>query len=91
MRGELCNVGLLQGWVVPTVLDPRRKTQLVDELPELRRSRLHHPQVLAGRLRHVHPRQRPREAVDRGERRPEVVARERDEPRKAVVLAQTGW
>ena len=77
------------GWrarLVAAALDPRGDAELVEQLGELKRSGVDHLHVALFRLAEVaHAHERLREAVDRRQRRAQVVSGERDEPRKAGV------
>ena len=84
---ELERVGLAQRRVVASVRDPRRERELVEQLRELRRRRLDHLDVAVVRWLEASPaRERRREAVHGRERRPQVVAREGDEPGEVGVV-----
>jgi GTP cyclohydrolase IV len=75
--------------VVPAGLDPSRERQLVDELRELLRRGLDHPDVTAGRLLdRGHAGERPRKAVHGRKRRAQVVAREHDEMGEPAIGSQ---
>jgi hypothetical protein len=83
--GELERVCLDQRRRVATRLDPRHDPEGVQQLAHLLRGRPHHRDVTRGRIAEVvGPLERVREAGDRRERRPQVVARERHELRVAL-------
>ena len=73
--------------LVASAFDPRGDAELVEQLRELARRRVDHLHVALLRLAEVaHADERLREAVNRRQRRPQVVSGERDEPRKRCRL-----
>ena len=83
---ELERVEPLQARLVTSAFDASRRAELVEQLGELPRGRVDHLDVLLLRLAQVaHPHERLREAVDRRQRRAQVVRGERHEARKAGI------
>src|SRR5262249_61299858 len=83
---ELEAVDRLDVRLVPAAFDPGREAELVEELRELARGSVDHFHValfLFVEVAHAHDRLR--EAVDRRERRSEVMRSERDEVRKGLL------
>jgi hypothetical protein len=86
---QLERVGVLDDRVVAARFDPGPERELVDQLPDLRRGGVDHPQVLPDRLlQALHPRERLREAVHGRKRGAEVVAGEHDEAGELAVFGQ---
>jgi hypothetical protein len=93
---QLERVDLARRRVVAARLDPRGERQLVDQLRKLRSRSIDHLDVPVGRrLQASGAHERRREAVNRRQRRAQVVARERDESGEVVVVDHgsnlTGW
>ena len=89
VRSALCElerVDRLQARLVAAALDPRSGPELVEELRELPRRRVDHLHVALLRLAEIaHADQRLGEAVDRRERRAQVVRGKRHETREAGI------
>ena len=85
-RRELERVGGGEHGVVAARLDPRGEAELVEKRGHLVGRRFDQvDEVRLALAERARPRQRLREAVDRRQRRAQVVARERDEPCKALT------
>jgi hypothetical protein len=86
--GQLERVRRLQVRLVAAVFDPRRNPELVEQLGKLERCCVDHLEVALLRLAEVaHPHEGLREAVDRRERRAQIVCGERDKSWKSVRSA----
>jgi GTP cyclohydrolase-4 len=98
VRGSLSKLERVQAvqlGVEPPGFDPHEERELVEQLTELSRGRLDHPDVAIRRCIELGVRQRRREPGDGRERRPEVVTGERHELDESLVgghlLPCYGW
>ena len=83
--GELERVDLGEGRLIAALRDTRDQDELVEEISDLRRGLVDHLDVTRRRICELDPGERPCEAVHRGQGRADVVARDRDQARKAFV------
>ena len=82
---QLERVGLDQVWREAPRLDPRRQSEVVEDVRDLPRGGLDHLDVAVGRLADLVLAQGVREARHGREGRPQIVTSERDEAGEAVV------
>src|SRR4029079_12694893 len=88
---ELERVDRLEMRLVAATFDPRCDAELVEQLCQLARGCVDHLHVaLLGLAELAHADERLREAMNRRERRPQVVCGERDEARKCCVRGAHG-
>ncbi len=90
LAGERERVDGFESRLEPSGLDPGDERELVEELGDLPRGLLDHVDEPRCGVLELEASERPREPVHRRERRPQVVAGERDEAREPVLVAHPG-